>query len=30
MDYERLNQLVAYLTEECCIEDAATASNKVA
>jgi DNA-binding transcriptional ArsR family regulator len=30
MEYERLNQLVAYLTEECCIDDAATASKKVA
>ncbi|MCZ6797911.1 MAG: metalloregulator ArsR/SmtB family transcription factor [Gammaproteobacteria bacterium] len=27
MEYERLNQLVAYLTEECCIDDAAADSD---
>jgi len=30
MEYERLNQLVAYLTEECCINDAAADSDEVA
>ena len=30
MDYERLNQLVAYLTEECCLDDAASSGDKVA
>ncbi len=30
MEFERLNRLVAYLTEECCVDDAAAAGNKVA
>ena len=30
MEYERLNQLVAYLTEECCVDEAASAGSKVA
>ena len=30
MDYDRLKQLVTYLTEECCIEDVAGINNKVA
>jgi len=30
MEYERLNQLVAYLTEECCVDEAASAGDKVA
>jgi DNA-binding MarR family transcriptional regulator len=30
MEFERLNRLVAYLTEECCIEDAAGIKSKVA
>jgi DNA-binding transcriptional ArsR family regulator len=30
MEYEVLNQLVAYLTEECCVDDQASSENKVA
>ena len=30
MEYERLTDLVAYLTEECCMDDAESASDKVA
>ena len=30
MEYERLTDLVAYLTEECCVDDAALAGDKVA
>ena len=30
MEYERLNHLVAYLTEECCVDESASAGNKVA
>ena len=30
MEYERLNHLVAYLTEECCVDESACAGSKVA
>ena len=30
MEYERLDHLVAYLTEECCVDDSAEAGSKVA
>ena len=30
MEYERLNHLVAYLTEECCVDETTEASNSVA
>ncbi len=30
MEYDRLTQLVAYLTEECCVDDAESAGSKVA
>jgi len=30
MEYDRLNRLVAYLTEECCVDDAALTDDKVA
>ncbi len=30
MEYEVLNQLVAYLTEECCVDEVASSGSKVA
>lgn len=30
MEYDILNQLVAYLTEECCVDDVASSGSKVA
>ena len=30
MEYDILNQLIAYLTEECCVDDVASSGNKVA
>jgi len=30
MEYERLNHLVAYLTEECCVDESACDGSKVA
>jgi ArsR family transcriptional regulator len=30
INYERLNQLVDYLTDECCVDDPSEASDKVA
>jgi ArsR family transcriptional regulator len=30
MEYQRLNHLVAYLTEECCVDEAAPADDKLA
>jgi DNA-binding transcriptional ArsR family regulator len=30
MEYECLNHLVAYLTEECCVDDSASTDSKVA
>jgi len=30
MEYERLNHLVAYLTEECCFDESASTGSKVA
>jgi DNA-binding transcriptional ArsR family regulator len=30
MEYEVLNQLVAYLTEECCVDDVTASGSKVA
>jgi len=30
MEYDRLNHLVAYLTEECCVDESASTDSKVA
>ena len=30
MEYERLNHLVAYLTEECCVDETPSSASKVA
>jgi DNA-binding transcriptional ArsR family regulator len=30
MEYERLNNLVGYLTEECCVDDSASTGSRVA
>ena len=30
MEYDILNQLIAYLTEECCVDDVASSGSKVA
>jgi len=30
MEYERLDDLVAYLTEECCVDDSASTGSRVA